>query len=84
VAAGQRPGAEVQAQLEDALVLLVVVAGERKGKTDTSAVAVEVEDYLFDPARIRDEEVDVLDPGIACRQPGGRVGDEAPERAFAL
>src|SRR5215216_181613 len=84
VAAGQRPGAEVQAQLEDALVLLVVVAGERKGKTDASAVAVEVEHDLFDPARIRDEEVDVLDIDIAFRQPGGRIGDEAPKRAFAL
>jgi hypothetical protein len=45
VAAGQRPGAEVQPQLDDALVLLLVVAGERKGKTDASAVAV-------DPARL--------------------------------
>jgi hypothetical protein len=65
VAAGQRPGAEVQAQLEDALVLLVVVAGERKGKTDASAAAVEVEHDLFDPARLRDEEVDVLDLDVA-------------------
>jgi hypothetical protein len=47
VAAGQRPGAGIQAQLDDALVLLVVVAGERKGKTDASAVAVEVEHDLF-------------------------------------
>jgi hypothetical protein len=51
VAAGQRPGAEVQAQLDDALVL-VAVGDERQGKADTAAVAVEVEDELFDPARI--------------------------------
>ena len=63
---------------------LVVVGGERQGQADASAVAVEVQDDLFDPARIRDEEVDVLDVDIACRQPRGHLGDEAPERAFAL
>jgi hypothetical protein len=83
VAAGQRPGTEVQAQLDDARVL-VAVGDERQGKADASAAAVEVKDDLFDHARIRDEDVDVLDVDIACRQPGGHVGDEAPERAFAL
>src|SRR5215207_6262309 len=83
VAAGQRPGAEVQAQLDDALVR-IVVGGERQRKADASAVAVEVEDDLFDPARLRDEEVDVLDLDVAFRQPGGHIGDEAPKRGFAL
>ena len=71
-------------QLDDALVLLLVVAGERKGKTDASAVAVEVEHDLFDPARLRDEEVDVLDLDAAFRQPGRRIRHKAPKRGFAL
>ena len=48
---------------------LVVVGGERQGKADAPAVAVEVQDDLLDPARIGDEEVDVLDLGLAFRQP---------------
>ena len=83
VAAGQRPAAEVQPQLDDPLVLLVV-GDDRKGKPDASAVAVEVHDDLFDPARIRDEEVTCSTVPVAFRQPGRRVGDEAPERGLAL
>jgi hypothetical protein len=82
VAAGQWPGAEVQAQLDDPAAL-VAVGHERDGEAGAPAVAVEVQDDLFDPAGIGDAEVDVLDVDVARRQPRGHVGDEAPERALA-
>src|SRR4051812_38069067 len=78
-----RPVTEVQAQLDDALVR-IVVGGERQRKADASAVDVEVKDDLFYPARLDEEEVDVLDLDVASRQPGGRIGDEAPNRCLAL
>jgi hypothetical protein len=82
VAAVQRPRAEVEAQLDDALVL-VAVGGERQGKADASAVAVEVEDDLLDAAPMRDEEVDVLDVDVPRVEPGGHVVHEPAERALA-
>ena len=82
VAAGQRPGGEVQPQLDDALVL-VVVGRERHRKADAPAVGVDVDDDLLEPARMRDQEVDVLDVDVALRHPGPGVGGIAPERGLA-
>jgi hypothetical protein len=83
VPAGQRPRAEVDAQLDDAGVL-VAVGGEGQGQRDASILAVEMQDDLFDPAPRRDDEVDVLDGDVAVGQPGLGVGGEALERRDAL
>jgi hypothetical protein len=83
VRAGQRPGAEVHAQLEDAGVL-VAVGGKGQGKLHAPIVAVDVKDDLLDAAARRDDEIDVLDRDVALRDPGVGVRHEPAERVGAL
>jgi hypothetical protein len=69
VAAGQRTGAEVDAQLDDAGVL-VAIGRERQGKRDAPIAAVEGKDNLFYPAPRRNDEIDVLNRDVRS---AGRV-----------
>jgi hypothetical protein len=43
-----------------------------------------VKDEFFHPASRCNDEIDVLDPDVAVRQPGPRIGDEPPESGDAL
>jgi hypothetical protein len=83
MAAGQRPCAETDAQLDDARVL-IAVGGNGQGKLDRPIVAIDVKDDVFDPASPRNDEIDVLDGDVVLCQPGPRLGDESRERGDAL
>jgi hypothetical protein len=60
-----------------------VVRGEGQRKRDAPVVAVEVQHDLLDAAPRSDEDVDVLDGGVALGHPRRHVGDEALERGCA-
>jgi hypothetical protein len=83
MAAGQRPRAEVDAQLDDARV---VVAVGRNGhrQLDPALVAVDGQHRLFDSAPGRDDAVDIVDSGVARGQPSVGLGHEPLGGAAAL
>ena len=83
MASGQRPGAEVDAQLVD-LAVVLAVADDRDRKFDSPRLTVEVQDHLPKAVSFGNDMRDILDRDVAASYPGVRLRDERLERARAL
>ena len=83
MAAGQGPGAEVDAQLDD-VGMLVAVCGDRHRPLDASMVGVDGHERLLDSAPWSDDAPDIPDDGVALGEPGIGLDHEALERAASL
>jgi hypothetical protein len=83
VAAGQRPAAVVDSRLVDPSVRFAV-GDDHERKIHWAGLTVEVQNHLFKAASLEDDVLNVLDRGVALREPLPRVGEEHLERLRAL